>query len=87
MEMSVEERERGATVVVLRGRLDRDAANAIEPRLNDLSASRERLIIDFAGVNYIAWMGMRMFLLVGKALAAQGGTIALMAPPPTLPAS
>jgi anti-sigma B factor antagonist len=82
MEMSVQEVERGATLIVLRGRLDREAATAIEPRFNDLAGSEKPLIVDLSGVSYIASMGMRMFLVTGKALAAHGGKIALMAPSP-----
>jgi anti-anti-sigma factor len=86
MEMSVREGVPGATVIALRGRLDREAANAIEPRFNDLAASSQPLIIDLSEVSYIASMGMRMFLLIGKAIAAQGGRMALMAPPPEVAA-
>lgn len=82
MEMSVQEVERGATLVVLRGRLDREAASAIEPRFNDLAGSQKPLIVDLSGVNYIASMGMRMFLVIAKTMAAQDRKIALMAPPP-----
>jgi anti-sigma B factor antagonist len=82
MEMSVQESGGDATIVVLRGRLDREAAEVIEPRFNDLAAARKPLIIDLSGVSYIASMGVRMFLLIGKAIAARGGKMALMAPPP-----
>jgi anti-anti-sigma factor len=82
MEMSVQESESGVNVIVLRGRLDREAADAIEPRFNDLTASRKPLIVDLSGVSYIASMGMRMFLLIGKSIAARGGKMALMAPLP-----
>ena len=82
MEMSVQEVERGATLIVLSGRLDREAASAVEPRFNDLADSEKSLIVDLSGVSYIASMGMRMFLLTGKAIAAHGGKMALMAPSP-----
>ena len=82
MEMSVRAVDRGATLIVLRGRLDREAANIVEHRFNDLAASQKSLIVDLSGVSYIASMGMRMFLLIGKALAAEGGKMALMAPTP-----
>jgi anti-anti-sigma factor len=82
MEMSIEDVERGATLIVLRGRLDREAASAIEPRFNDMAGSQKPLIIDLSGVNYIASMGMRMFLVIAKTIAARGGKMALMAPSP-----
>jgi anti-anti-sigma factor len=82
MEMSVQEGNGDATLVVLHGRLDREAAEAVERRFYDLTASRKPLIVDLSGVSYIASMGMRMFLLIGKAVATQGGKMALMAPSP-----
>ena len=78
MEMTVQEGD--TTVVVLRGRLSNDAADAIERQFIDLANSRKPLIIDLSGVSYIASLGMRMLLIVGKAIAAHGGKMALMAP-------
>ncbi|HEX3972790.1 MAG TPA: STAS domain-containing protein [Stellaceae bacterium] len=80
MEISVQEGD--ATLVVLRGKLDREAAAAAERQFNDLAASRKLLVFDLSGVSYVASMGMRLFLLAGKAIAAQGGKMALMAPLP-----
>ena len=82
MDMGVQEVGSDATLVVLRGRLDREAATAIEPKFNDLARSQKPLIVDLSGVNYIASMGMRLFLLIGKNIAAHGGKMALMAPSP-----
>jgi anti-anti-sigma factor len=80
MEMSVEELEGGATLIALRGRLDLHGASAIELKFNATAGSRKSLIVDLSEVTYIASMGMRMFLLVGKTMAARSGKMALLAP-------
>ena len=80
MEMTV--REGDATLVILRGRLNNETADSIERRCIDLVTSPKPVVIDLSGVSYIASMGLRMLLLLGKAVAAQGGRIALMAPAP-----
>ena len=82
MEMNVQDVERGATLIVLRGRLDREGASAIESRFNDLAGSQKPLIVDLSEVTYIASMGMRMFLVVGKTIVQHGGKMVLMAPSP-----
>lgn len=80
MEMSVQELEGGVTLIALRGRLDLQGASAIEPKFKATAESRNSLIVDLSGVTYIASMGMRMLLLVGKTLATRHGKMALLAP-------
>ncbi len=80
MEMNVRELEGGVTLVALHGRLDLQGVNAIERNFNATAGARNALIVDLSGVTYIASMGMRMFLLVGKAMAARHGKMALLAP-------
>jgi len=80
MEMNVRELEGGVTVIALRGRLDLQGVNAIEPKFTATAGSRSSLIVDLAGVTYIASMGMRMLLLAGKTIAARHGKMALLAP-------
>jgi anti-sigma B factor antagonist len=79
MEMSVREIE-GVTLIALRGRLDLQGVNAIELKFNDTARARNFLIIDLSGVTYIASMGMRMLLVVGKTMATRKGKMALLAP-------
>ena len=72
MEMSVREIE-GVTLIALRGRLDLQGVSAIELKFNDTARARNFLIIDLSGVTYIASMGMRMLLVVGKTMATRKG--------------
>jgi anti-sigma B factor antagonist len=80
MEINVQELERGVTLIRLRGRLDLQGVHAVEHKFNTTAGSRNSLIVDLSGVTYIASMGMRMFLLAGKAMAGRQGKMALLAP-------
>jgi anti-anti-sigma factor len=82
MEMSIEELSGGTTFVVLRGRLDVAGASAIELKFNATAGARKAVVVDLAGVSFVASMGMRLLLLVGKTMAARGGRMALLSPLP-----
>ena len=82
MEMNVEELPSGATLVVLRGRLDVAGAGAIELKFNATASKRKALVVDMSGVGFVASMGMRLLLLVGKTMTARGGKMALLSPVP-----
>jgi anti-sigma B factor antagonist len=82
MEMSTEELPGGATLVVLRGRLDVAGASAIELKFNATAGARKAMVVDLSGVSFVASMGMRLLLLVGKTMAARGGKMALLSPLP-----
>ncbi|HEY1505264.1 MAG TPA: STAS domain-containing protein [Stellaceae bacterium] len=82
MDMTVEELSGGTTLVALRGRLDVAGAGAIELKFNATAGSRKALVVDLSGVPFVASMGMRLLLLVGKTMAARGGKMALLSPLP-----
>jgi anti-sigma B factor antagonist len=82
MEMNIEELPGGTTLVVLRGRLDVAGAGAIELKFNATAGARKAVVVDMSGVSFVASMGMRLLLLVGKTMAARGGKMALLSPLP-----
>jgi anti-anti-sigma factor len=82
MDMNLEELGGGVTLAVLRGRLDVAGAGAIELKFNATAGARKGLVVDLSGINFIASMGMRLLLIAGKTMAARGGKMALLAPPP-----
>lgn len=86
MEMTIEELPVGATLVVLRGRLDVAGAGSIELKFNATAGARKAVVVDLSGVPFIASMGMRLLLLVGKTMAARGGKMALLSPLPEVAA-
>jgi anti-sigma B factor antagonist len=80
--MSVEELSGGATLVVLRGKLDVAGASSIELKFSATAGARKAVVVDLSGVSFVASMGMRLLLLVGKTMAARGGKMALLSPVP-----
>jgi anti-anti-sigma factor len=82
MDMNTQELPGGTTFVVLRGRLDVAGASSIELKFNATTGARKAVVVDLSGVSFIASMGMRLLLLVGKMMAARGGKMALLSPLP-----
>ncbi|HXR86492.1 MAG TPA: STAS domain-containing protein [Stellaceae bacterium] len=82
MEMNIEELPGGTTLVVLRGRLDVAGASAVELKFNATAGARKAVVVDLSGVPFVASMGMRLLLLVGKTMSARGGKMALLSPLP-----
>jgi anti-sigma B factor antagonist len=65
------------------GRIDHAAASkfmeALVPHLDQSSGENAGLVIDFAGVDYISSIGLRMLMVAAKRIAARGGTLAVAA--------
>ena len=69
------EKECNANVNTLKvvGRLDTTTAPTLEAAVSEVTASCERLVLDFAGLEYISSAGLRVILKAQKAMAAKGG--------------
>lgn len=73
-----EERIGGACVVTAKGRLDGGASATFAERIGGLITSpNPKLLIDFAGVDFVTSAGLRAVLLLVKKVKAAGGTFAL----------
>jgi anti-sigma B factor antagonist len=64
--------------VALAGRLDIAGADAIALPLATLSGAKQSIVIDMAGVTFIASIGLRHLVSAAKALARRGGSIKLV---------
>ena len=79
MEM-VEEVHGRVVVVTARGRLDGTTSQAFAARMEKLAATTEpRLLVDFAGVDFVSSAGLRAVLGVLKRVKAAKGMFALCA--------
>ena len=67
-----------AARVGLTGRLDIAGADAIALPLATLSGTKQSIVIDMAGVTFIASIGLRHLVSAAKALARRGGSIKLV---------
>ena len=75
MEVTVNKQE-GKTVVVLAGRLDTPSSQEVMSTLEPVVAdAKGTIVLDCKDLEYISSSGLRIFLTVRKAAAAQGGTV------------
>jgi len=82
--MKLDSRTYADTLVVApAGRLDHDNCEAfragLQPLLDRALASRQRIVIDLSGLEYVSSAGLRCFMLAAKQAGAQGGKIVLAA--------
>jgi anti-anti-sigma factor len=84
MEMQVSELQ-GATLVALKGRLDTAGVSAIEARFAAVIVPKARpAVVDLAEVEFLASLGIRMFISTARALAGKGAKFALCNATPAL---
>jgi anti-anti-sigma factor len=69
------------TRVVLSGRIDIAGAHEIDLPMSSVGG-RKAVVIDLAGVDFMASMGMRSLVLTAKAIISKNGRIVLLAPRP-----
>lgn len=79
--MKIQEDKKGEIIVLeLDGRLDSVTSSQLERSLlSHLQAGEQKLIIDFAQVDYISSAGLRVLLMAAKKAKAAGGRVVLSA--------
>jgi anti-sigma B factor antagonist len=81
VEMELVGLENGLTKIVLTGRLDTPAIDRIEARfVASIVAASRSAIVDLSRVNFVASMGIRMFITVARSLALRHAKLALYGP-------
>jgi anti-sigma B factor antagonist len=78
--MNISDRRTGNAVVLeVAGRIDNDTAETFRllliPFLRECTRDRDRLVLDFSGVDYISSVGLRVLMLAAKQAKTQGGTV------------
>lgn len=64
-------------LIVLSGRLDIAGAGQIETEFTAAASHAEVVLVDMAGVSFLASIGIRLILTVAKALHRRGGRLVL----------
>lgn len=82
MDMQAAELGAGVAKVVLVGRLDVAGAGQVDLQFNAIAGSSRGLIVDMAGVDFLASIGIRTLLLGAKTMQRRGGHLVLVAPQP-----
>lgn len=77
--MEIGEEQRGAALVLSpQGRLDSTTAPEFEALVRARMAEGQRdLVIDLGALDYVSSAGLRIFMIVGKALRAERGRVVL----------
>ena len=60
-------------VLSVSGRLDTTTAPSLEAAVVETAGACDRLVLDFAGLEYISSAGLRVILKAQKAMSAKGG--------------
>jgi anti-sigma B factor antagonist len=80
MRMAVEPVALGVVKVILDGRLDITGAGIIDLQFNAVAGSHKGVVVDLAGVSFLASIGIRTLLLGAKAVQRRGGCFVLLNP-------
>lgn len=69
-----------ATILKLEGRLDTNTASLFEEKLMGLISNNEnKIVVDFAQLDFISSSGLRVLLMAGKKLKTINGKLGLCA--------
>ena len=80
IELDIVEQDDGVTRLNLAGRLDVQGASAVDMQFNVVSGSKKKVIVDLAGVDFIASLGIRTLVMSAKAISSKGGRMVLLKP-------
>lgn len=83
--MNIETRQFADTIVArVAGRIDHRSAaefeSALAPLLQQVGSAKAALVLDFAGVDYISSVGLRVLMLAARSTQQSGARLALAAP-------
>jgi stage II sporulation protein AA (anti-sigma F factor antagonist) len=77
--------EQGVAVVAAAGAIDSKSAPELEKVLVKLLGEKKReIVLDLARLDYVASAGLRVFVMIGKRLQADGGRLALCSVNPSV---
>jgi stage II sporulation protein AA (anti-sigma F factor antagonist) len=82
MEMSVSQFGELGTKIVLVGKLDISGAKKIDLPLATIAGSKRNIVVDMAGVDFIASIGIRHLVMAAKTVARASGKLVLLDPTP-----
>ena len=84
MQLLVDELPNGVTKAALSGRMDIDGAGAVDMRFNVLAGSASKLVVDPAGVSFLASMGLRTLMVCARSMASKGRKMVISGPQPNV---
>ena len=83
MEIHYHELKNGIGLIKLSGKLDIIGAGEIETKFAGYCAGdKVRMVVDLSEVDFLASIGIRLFMLTAKSIASRGGKMVLLNPTP-----
>jgi anti-anti-sigma factor len=70
----------GITKLELVGSLDIEGTLAVDPQFTELSKTKDKIVVDLKGVDFLASLGMRTLVSTAKTLMQKGGRLVLINP-------
>ena len=81
MELTVENLESGFRCIHISGRLDLKGAQEVEAEFSEKATeTKQPVLIDLSSLDYVASVGIRMFLITGKLLIEAGAKMVILNP-------
>ena len=80
MEMRQEELDGGVLKVELDGSFDIAGAADVDMPFSIISGKRNKVLVDFTNVNFLASMGVRVIVKAAKSMATHGGKMVVVNP-------
>jgi anti-sigma B factor antagonist len=80
MQLQTAELDDGVLKIELSGRMDVDGALAVDEPFRRAVAGKKHVVVDLAGVDYLASLGIRTLVVGAKSAAQLGGKLVVMAP-------
>jgi anti-sigma B factor antagonist len=80
MNMVAEPVSPGVIKVILDGRLDIAGAERIDLQFSAIAGAHKGVVVDLAGVSFLASIGIRTLLLGAKSVQRRGGSLVLLNP-------
>jgi anti-anti-sigma factor len=80
VQISIADQSDSTARLVLAGKCDIAGADVIALPLSTLAGSKRAVLVDMAGVTFLASIGIRHFVSASKALARRGGRLILLNP-------
>ncbi len=80
MDIAQEDLGAGVHKVTLNGSFDIAGASDVDAPFSDISGSKDKVIVDFSGVDFLASIGVRTIVKTAKAMGARGGKMAIVKP-------
>jgi anti-anti-sigma factor len=88
MQIEVSQLDGGIQHIRLAGRMDVAGTQSIDLKFTALTATRQAaIVVDLAGVDFLASIGMRTLLSSAKALGLKGGRMVILSPQPMVEAA